>query len=82
MRRITGETIAAHAPGAKKRLVVVSGELEVTVGAEFRRSSRKAMPFSLTRIFAHCLRNSGDKEVKAFLVVTGIQDVAGRSRGP
>jgi len=74
------ETIAAHAPGAKKRLVVVSGEQEVTVGAESpaRLSEGDAILFNADS--AHCLRNSGDKEVKAFLVVTGIQDVAPRPR--
>ena len=75
------ETIAAHAPGAKKRLVVVSGELEVTVGVDSpaRLSEGDAILFNADS--AHCLRNSGEKEVKAFLVVTSIQDAADRPRG-
>lgn len=75
------EYVAAHAPGAKKRLIVVSGELEVTVGEESpaRLSEGDAILFNADS--AHCLRNSGDKEVKAFLVVTGNQDVAARPRG-
>ena len=61
------EAIAAHAPGAKKRLVVVSGELEVTIGADFpaRLSEGDAILFNADS--AHSLRNSGEKEVRHFL---------------
>ena len=75
------ETIAAHAPGAKKRLVVVSGELEVTVGVDSPARLYEGDAILFNADSAHCLRNSGEKEVKAFLVVTSIQDAADRPRG-
>ena len=74
------EDIAAHAPGAKKTLVVVVGDIEVTVGEDSpaRLSDGDAILFNADT--AHRLHNPGEQEAKAFLVVTGIDGAASRAR--
>ena len=76
------EDLAAHAPGAKKTLVVVLGDVEVTVGEDSpsRLSEGDAILFNADTV--HRLHNPGGKEAKAFLVVTGIDGAATRSRAP
>jgi mannose-6-phosphate isomerase-like protein (cupin superfamily) len=73
------EYVAAHAQGAKKRLFVVSGEIEVVVGEDCPARLSEGDVILFNADSAHCLRNFGEKEVKAFLVVTGIDD---GPRGP
>lgn len=76
------EDIAAHAPGAKKTLVIVSGDLEVTVGEDSpaRLSEGDAILFNADT--PHRLHNHGGDEAKAFLVVTGIDAAPPRPRVP
>ncbi len=76
------EDIAAHAPGAKKTLVVVVGDIEVTVAEDSpaRLSDGDAILFNADT--AHRLHNPGDQEAKAFLVVTGFDGAGSRPRSP
>lgn len=74
------EPFAASAPGTKKNLVLISGELEVVVGEEppTRLASGDAILFNADA--SHSLLNPSDGEAKAFLVVTSFEGSHQRGR--
>lgn len=73
------ESFSAHAPGAKKTLIVLAGDLEVTVGEDSPARLTEGDTILFNADTAHHFRNSSATEAKAFLVVTGID--GGNSRG-
>ena len=68
------------APGAKKSLVVISGEIEVSVAGDspVRLSTGDAILFSADA--EHRLHNPSGAEAKAFLVITGNEPFTTRPR--
>jgi transcriptional regulator with XRE-family HTH domain len=66
------ERLAPLASGAKKRLFVMSGELEVSVGEgrPIRLCEGDAVFFNAD--IEHRIRNPGEIEAKAFLVISGL----------
>jgi transcriptional regulator with XRE-family HTH domain len=64
--------IAAHAPGSRKTLVVISGDVEVTVADESPARVAQGDAILFNADAAHRFRNIGGSEAKAFLVVSGI----------
>lgn len=74
------EVFAASAPGTKKNVVIISGELEVTVGEDSltRICSGDAILFNADA--PHSFLNATDKEAKAFLVVTALEATNSRGR--
>jgi transcriptional regulator with XRE-family HTH domain len=74
------ESFAAHAPGAKKTLIVLTGDLEVTVGEDSPARLAEGDTILFNADTAHHFRNSGASEAKAFLVVTGIDGGNARAR--
>ncbi len=75
------ENIAAHAPGVRKALVILSGGIEVTVGEDspIRLVQGDAVLFNADT--THRLHNPGEDDAKAFLVVSRTDAGASRSRG-
>ncbi len=74
------ETFPALPPGTKKNLVIVSGDLEVSVGGDFpaRLCTGDAILFNADA--PHRIFNPNDTEAKAFLVVTELGGLPSRSR--
>lgn len=74
------EVVAAHAPGVKKTLVVLSGDIEVTVAEDTPATLGEGDAILFNADTAHRLHNPGATEAKAFLVVTGSDAPNGRWR--
>jgi transcriptional regulator with XRE-family HTH domain len=74
------ETVTAHAAGAKKTLVVLSGDLDVTVGEDSPARLSEGDVILFNADTPHRFHNPGEKEAKAFLVVTGIDGTTPRPR--
>ncbi len=74
------EAFAAASPGTKKSLVLLSGELLVTVGEDSpaRLCNGDAILFNADA--PHHFHNTGEAEAKAFLVVTALDGANSRSR--
>jgi len=74
------EVFTASAPGTKKNLVIISGDLEVTVGEDSlaRLCTGDAILFNADA--PHRFLNPTDKEAKAFLVVTALEATNSRGR--
>ena len=75
-----GESFAAQTPGTKKSLVIVSGDLEITVGEDSPAHLSNGDAILFNADTPHHFHNSGDKEAKAFLVVTGLDNANSRNR--
>lgn len=63
--------VAAEAPGSRKTLVVVAGDVEVTVADDSPAHIREGDAVLFNADAAHRFHNIGAREAKAFLVVTG-----------
>jgi transcriptional regulator with XRE-family HTH domain len=74
------EVFGASAPGTKKNLVIISGDLEVAVGEDSltRLCSGDAILFNADA--PHSFLNPTDGEAKAFLVVTALEATNSRGR--
>jgi transcriptional regulator with XRE-family HTH domain len=75
------EDIAAHEPGTKKALVLVLGDIEITVAGDSpaRLSEGDAILFNADT--PHRLHNPTGREAKAFLVVTRVDRNTSPLRG-
>jgi transcriptional regulator with XRE-family HTH domain len=75
------EDVAAYEPGVKKALVVLAGEIEITVGQDSpaRLSEGDSIVFNADS--PHTLHNTGDNDAKAFLVVAPIDRTRSHLRG-
>jgi transcriptional regulator with XRE-family HTH domain len=63
------EEVAPCEPGMKKALVVLDGEIEVTVGEDSPARLSQGDSILFNADSTHKLRNPGDTDAKAFLVV-------------
>ena len=75
------EDVAAHEPGVKKALVVLVGEVEVTVAGDSPAHLSEGDAILFNADSAHKLHNPGDKDAKAFLVVAPVDRGRSYPRG-
>ncbi len=74
------ENIAPLAPGTKKSLVLVSGELEVVVAEDSAAHLSDGDAILFNADTAHILHNPADHDAIAILVVTGVELPISRPR--
>jgi transcriptional regulator with XRE-family HTH domain len=74
------ESFVAQTSGTKKSLVIVSGDLEITVGEDSPAHLSDGDAILFNADTSHHFHNSGDREAKAFLVVTGLEGASSRGR--
>jgi transcriptional regulator with XRE-family HTH domain len=74
------EAFAASPPGTKKNLVIVAGDLEVSVGEDFPAHLGGGDAILFNADAPHRFVNPADKEAKAFLVVTDLGGLRARER--
>lgn len=67
------EAFVATAAGAKKNLVVISGDLEVTVDENSPSRLCRGDAILFNADFPHRFLNPGDQEAKALLVLTSLE---------
>jgi transcriptional regulator with XRE-family HTH domain len=75
------EGIPANEPGVKKALVVLVGEVEVTVAEDSPAHLSEGDAILFNADSAHKLHNPGDKDAKAFLVVASADRTRSYPRG-
>lgn len=74
------EDIAAHEPGTKKAILVVGGNVEVSLADEPPAILSDGDAILFNADTAHRLHNLGDREAKLFLVVTHLDGNGARPR--
>ena len=74
------QSFAAHAPGVKKTLVVLSGTVEVTIGEVSPSSIAEGDTILFNADAPHKFYNPGESEAKAFLIITGNEALSSRTR--
>ncbi|AGK59073.1 XRE family transcriptional regulator [Hyphomicrobium denitrificans 1NES1] len=75
------EDVAAYEPGVKKALVVLAGEIEVTIAEDSPAHLSEGDSIVFNADSPHTLHNSGDKDAKAFLVVASVDRGRSHPRG-
>jgi transcriptional regulator with XRE-family HTH domain len=75
------EDVAAYEPGVKKALVVLAGEIEVTVAEDSPAHLSEGDAILFNADSAHKLHNPGDNDAKAFLVVAPVDRGRSHPRG-
>ena len=75
------EDVAAYEPGVKKALVVLAGEIEVTVAEDSPAHLSEGDSIVFNADSPHTLHNPGDKDAKAFLVVAPVDRGRSHLRG-
>lgn len=75
------EDVAAYEPGAKKALVVLAGEIKVTVAEDSPAHLSEGDSIIFNADSPHTFHNPGDKDAKAFLVVAPVDRGRSYPRG-
>ena len=75
------EDVAAYEPGVKKALVILAGEIEVTVAEDSPAHLSEGDAILFNADSAHKLHNPGDNDAKAFLVVAPVDRGRSHPRG-